>query len=127
MELWPPSPTVSTHVLLEYSMLKMKNLLWCVSDRVIHQHEYVSRQGMMLADTGFDKWHWCWPDLVTRRGQEHAKSNIPLDRVSKGWREDFQKIRVRICLKVWPLLEFPQQHGRLAFQKLEALARSEDP
>jgi len=38
----------------------------------------------------------------------------------------FQKIRVTICLKVWPLLEFPQQHGRLAFQKLEALARSED-
>jgi len=28
-----------TYVLLEYSMLKMKNLVWCVSDRVIHQHE----------------------------------------------------------------------------------------
>jgi len=46
---------------------------------------------MILADTGYDKWHWCWPDWVTRRGQEHAKSNIPLDRVSKGWREDFSE------------------------------------
>ncbi|KAK4184004.1 hypothetical protein QBC35DRAFT_392621 [Podospora australis] len=123
------------YFLVDYSVVKPKDLFWCCDQRANHYHLDTYEESEGVGED--DEYRWVWPDLVTETGKDFAQSSIDVFAVGTNtdWDDEiFQQEEAedgsapagyaeaawkRYGIEIWPLIQFPSVHGEKGFQMLQ--------